>query len=414
MADMTTDATIERSHATTKAPSLTDHRTTVLLIDDQPIVGEMVRRMLADETDIAFHYCKDPAKAIETAESLAPTVILQDLVMPDIDGLELVAMFRRTEKTSEIPLIVLSTKEEPKIKAEAFGLGANDYLVKLPDKLELLARIRYHSKGYVHRLQRDEAYRALVESQRILAGDMAQASRYVQSILPAPIVDARIATDWRFIPSTQLGGDAFSYHWIDKDRFAFYLLDVCGHGVGAALLSVSVLNALRSQSLPNVDFDDPASVLAALNRAFPMEQHNDMYFTMWYGIYNQSSASIRFAGGGHPPALLLTGESASDSRLCVLDSKGPMVGALPDIEFASFEQPVDRFSKLFLFSDGVYEIERSDGSMWPFRDFVEFMSGLRDEGNGDIDVLIDHARSLSGKNEFKDDFSMVEFRFLRP
>ncbi len=412
MVDTTNDSSIELGRAGSKAPSLTDHRTTVLLIDDQPIVGEMVRRMLADETDIVFHYCKDPSKAIETAESLAPTVILQDLVMPDIDGLELVSRFRRTERTSEIPLIVLSTKEEPKIKAEAFGLGANDYLVKLPDKLELLARIRYHSKGYVHRLQRDEAYRALVESQRILANDMAQASRYVQSILPGPIVDERIETDWRFIPSTQLGGDAFSYHRLDQDRFAFYLLDVCGHGVGAALLSVSVLNALRSQSLPNTDFDDPASVLAALNRAFPMEQHNDMYFTIWYGILNQSTGTIRYAGGGHPPALLLTGESAAEFRLCVLDSKGPMVGALPDIEFASFEQRVDRFSKLFLFSDGVYEIERSDGSMWPFRDFVDFMSRLRNEHNGDIDVLIDHARVLAGKNEFKDDFSMVEFRFL--
>ena len=88
-------------------------------------------------------------------------MILQDLVMPDIDGLTLVKNFRANEATRETPMIVLSTKEEPAVKAEAFALGANDYIVKLPDRLELLARIRYHSKGYIALLQRNEAYQAL-------------------------------------------------------------------------------------------------------------------------------------------------------------------------------------------------------------------------------------------------------------
>jgi PleD family two-component response regulator len=103
--------------------------------------------MLAPEKDIIFQYCNDPTAALHVANQFAPTVILQDLVMPDIDGLMLVRFFRANAATRDMPLIVLSTKEEPKTKAEAFALGANDYLVKLPDKLELLARIRYHSTG---------------------------------------------------------------------------------------------------------------------------------------------------------------------------------------------------------------------------------------------------------------------------
>src|SRR4051812_6272716 len=122
-------------------PRLTEHKVKVLLIDDQPMIGEAVRRMVAGEPDVEFHYCKDASRAIERAGAIAPTVILQDLVMPEIDGLQLVQMFRANDATRETPLVVLSTKEEPKIKAEAFGLGANDYLVKLPDRLELLARI---------------------------------------------------------------------------------------------------------------------------------------------------------------------------------------------------------------------------------------------------------------------------------
>src|SRR5262245_34118066 len=120
---------------------------TVLLVDDQAIVGESVRRMLAAETDMQFHFCQNPTKAIEMANTVRPTVILQDLVMPEIDGLQLVKFFRANKATRDTPMIVLSSKEEPVIKAQAFALGANDYLVKLPDKIELIARIRYHSRG---------------------------------------------------------------------------------------------------------------------------------------------------------------------------------------------------------------------------------------------------------------------------
>src|SRR5258708_7161424 len=86
---------------------------TVLLIDDQVIIGESVRRMLAAETDIGFHFCQDPTKAIDTANSVQPTVILQDLVMPEIDGLQLVKFFRANKTTRQTPMIVLSSKEEP-------------------------------------------------------------------------------------------------------------------------------------------------------------------------------------------------------------------------------------------------------------------------------------------------------------
>jgi adenylate cyclase len=141
--------------------SWTEHPVTVLLIDDQLMIGEAVRRMLEPEKEIIFHYCSDPCVAIPKAIEVAPTVILQDLVMPDIDGLLLLRFFRAHPATKDVPMIVLSSKEEPKIKAEAFALGANDYLVKLPDKVELIARIRYHSKGYISLLQRNEAYQAI-------------------------------------------------------------------------------------------------------------------------------------------------------------------------------------------------------------------------------------------------------------
>src|SRR5262245_21907037 len=236
-------------HATAGQPAAQAARPlTALLVDDQAFIGEAVRQLLADETDIQFHFCQGPTKAIATANQVQPTVILQDLVMPEIDGLQLVKFFRANAATRETPMVVLSSKEEPVIKAQAFALGANDYLVKLPDKLELIARVRYHSRAYVNLLERNEAFRQLAESQRLLAEEVAQAARYVQSLLP-PKLTGDVRIDWLFVPSTQLGGDMFGYHWLDSDHLAVYLLDVSGHGVGSSLLAVSAANLLSGKAL---------------------------------------------------------------------------------------------------------------------------------------------------------------------
>ena len=145
-----------------------DYHVMVLLVDDQAMVCEAIRRALANHTDMDFHYCADAREALAVANQIKPTVILQDLVMPGVDGLTLVKQFRANPTTRDTPIIVLSTNENPQVKGQAFALGANDYLVKLPDKVELVARIRYHSKAYLNVSQRDAAYRALRESQQQL------------------------------------------------------------------------------------------------------------------------------------------------------------------------------------------------------------------------------------------------------
>ena len=376
----------------------------VLLVDDQPIIGEAVRRMLAGEDGVAFHYCKDAPAALDTAATVEPTVILQDLVMPGIDGLELVRRYRADERFRDVPVIVLSTKEDPAVKAEAFALGANDYIVKLPDRLELVARVRYHSRGYTALVERNEAFTALEKSRGVLANDIATAAGYVRSLLPPPRDLSGVRADWRFIPSASLGGDAFGYHDLDADHLAIYLLDVCGHGVGAALLSVSALTAIRSETLPQTDFRDPAAVLAALNRAFPMERHNDMFFTAWYGVFERGRRRLRWAGGGHPPALLLVG--GAEPRL--LGSEGPLIGAVEGLEFTADEVEVPPGSRVFVYSDGAFEISRPDGSMWAFDEFVDTLAADGAAAAGRMDALLAKVRELSGREDFHDDFSIME------
>lgn len=383
--------------------TLTQHGITVLLVDDQAIVAAAVKKMLETEKDITFHYCADPNQALQTALDVSPTVILQDLVMPEIDGMTLVKFFRAHPKLKHIPLIVLSTKEEPTTKAEAFALGANDYLVKLPDSIELIARIRYHSAGYINLLQRNEAYEALLASQQALAKELAIAADYVVSLLPPPIAEGPVQTRWRYVPSTQLGGDCFGYHWIDADHFAMYLLDVCGHGVGAALLSVSALNVLRAQSLRNTDFKVPDQVLASLNGAFQMEDHNGLYFTIWYGVFNRQSRELRYASGGHPPSLLLM-----DGKTQPLSTENFFIGGMPDSTYKSGAVALPEPARLYLFSDGAYEVDRQDGAMWTLEELGEYLLPHPLEDAGEIEALYPFLQKMRGQETLDDDFSILK------
>jgi two-component system chemotaxis family response regulator WspR len=214
-----------------------DYPVMVLLVDDQAMVGEAVRRALANQINIDFHYCAHPDEAIEAAQKTRPTVILQDLVMPGIDGLTLVRQYRANPATRNVPIIVLSTREDPAVKSAAFTAGANDYLVKLPDTIELVARIRYHSRSYVNLLQRDEAYRALRQSQQQLLETNLELQRLTNSdgltgLANRRYFDEYFSAEWKRAEREQ---SSLSLLMIDVDDFKLYN-DTYGHLAGDTAL----------------------------------------------------------------------------------------------------------------------------------------------------------------------------------
>ncbi len=218
-------------------PSVSDGRIVVFLVDDQPIIGEAVRRAIADEPDIEFHYCSVASEAVAMAAALRPTVIMQDLIMPDVDGMTLIHIYQMHPALRNVPIIVLSSKEDAAVKSHAFATGAVDYLVKLPDSIELIARIRHHSRAYINQVQRDAAYRALSENQQLLMEMNEQLRRLsdvdgLTGLSNRRRMDAYLPVEWlRAIRDRE----EFSLLMIDVDDFKRFN-DNYGHLTGDEVL----------------------------------------------------------------------------------------------------------------------------------------------------------------------------------
>ncbi len=202
----------------------------VLCVDDQPIVGEAIRRLLLTEPDIRYHFCSDPAKAVETAAAVGATTILQDIVMPGIDGLGLLRDYRSHAATQEIPVIMLSSTAETTVKRDAFNAGANDYLVKLPDGIELVARIRMHSHSYF-------AQKMLRETQRELAERNQELKRLssedgLTGVANRRVFDETLRTEWL---RGARSGKSLGLVLLDVDCFKLFN-DHYGHQGGDGVL----------------------------------------------------------------------------------------------------------------------------------------------------------------------------------
>jgi serine phosphatase RsbU (regulator of sigma subunit)/anti-sigma regulatory factor (Ser/Thr protein kinase) len=252
----------------------------------------------------------------------------------------------------------------------------------------------------------------LAEATRRIDADLGDAAAYVRSMLPPPLDGTRgIVAEWCFEPSAHLGGDAFTYAWLDEDHFAIALLDVCGHGVGSALHGISALHALRSRGLTGVDVTDPAAVATAMNKTFAMEQHHELYLTLWYGVFHRRTRRLRFVSGGHPPAILLTGPTREQARSIELGTRGPTVGVVDDAVYAAREVALEAFAELFVFSDGTFEIERPTGEAFEWSDFVRALREPAPAGLPKTRAMLRFVQAVGEREQLEDDFSLVRIEF---
>lgn len=385
----------------------------ILVVDD----SATMRRVLIQSLEkIGFPKVIPASSGEEALEILSKNpidLVVLDIEMPGMNGLAVLWMMRRDPLLKEIPVIVISGAEELDTAATCIEAGAEDYLHKPYNPTILRARVesslekkrlRDLDRLRVLEIQREKDL--LEKTQKRLAKELEDAAQYVRSILPNPVSTLSHTIDWHYEPTGELAGDSFGYHHLDDDHLAIYLLDVCGHGVGAALLSVSAINAIRTSGINGVDFLEPSAVLEGLNEAFPMDRNNDMYFTIWYGVYHVPTRTLRHASAGHPPALLLH----PGGGIQEVNEPGMITGLMPGTRYKSSSLEIPSGSKLLVICDGTYEVKKDDDAWLEFSEFKEFMEkyGRKEDA---FQQLLGWVRSMNGPGPLSDDFSIIRIHF---
>jgi sigma-B regulation protein RsbU (phosphoserine phosphatase) len=372
----------------------------ILVIDDDSTILFVIKKALQHQGyDVTL--AVNGQEGIEQAQRVQPALIICDWMMPIIDGLEVCRQVKANPALSTTFFILLTSRVGIEDRIQGLNTGADDFLSKPIDIGELQARVRAGLR--LHQLSQD-----LQAQKQLLEAELAEAATYVRSLLPAPIVNP-VDIDARFIPCRNLGGDCFDYFWLDPDYLALYLLDVSGHGIGAALPSIFVLNLLRSRSLPNVNFYQPHDVLMGLNETFQMSSHNEKYFTIWYGVYNQAKRQLLYASAGHPPAVLISSSPEGKPHVERLRTPNLPIGMLPDTTFTSDRQTIPENSTLYVFSDGVYELSQNGSQTWGLDSFINMLVHATPTPN--LDEILQTLQQLSGLETFIDDLSLMRIKF---
>lgn len=308
--------------------------------------------------------------------------------------------------SADIPVLLCGSEYSELLAMQFISAGAIDYYSSPNSKRVLFARIQaaiirarnnYHRQLYI---------RALEMNTYSTAKEFTAAAGYVADLLPKPFIKPELAVDWAFLPSLELGGDIFGYYWINENEFVIYLLDVSGHGLEASLYSVTVMNLLKNSLLCAVDFSNPSSVLTQLNKIFDIETQNNMFFTIWYGVYNCKTRELVYASAGSQPAIFIKNDTVKN-----LSSDGLIIGIDDETEYSNGSIIIEKESDLYVFSDGIYEIRKEDGQMMSLENFTELLITRNNNNNEKCIHFARNVEKLSKSGQFEDDVSLIHLHF---
>ncbi|MBE9004455.1 SpoIIE family protein phosphatase [Fortiea sp. LEGE XX443] len=376
----------------------------ILVIDDDTTIQIFLKRLL-EKQGYKVVTASDGEEGITKAIACHPALIICDWIMPILNGLEVCNYIKKNPNLSTSFFILLTSLDSVADRVQGLDAGADDFITKPIEQNELKARVRAGLR--LHQLSRD-----LQTQKQLLETELAQAAEYVRSLLPLPTTEPLLINSC-FIPSQQLGGDCFDYYWLDSDYLAIYLLDTAGHGLKATLPSISVLNLLRSRAIKSLNYYQPSDVLKALNETFQMSYQNDKYFTIWYGVYNRVTRQLIYASAGHPPAILVSGSGqfAKKTEVQLLRTPGMPVGMFPEAKYVDACCKIEKFSNLYIFSDGAYEITKSDGTLWSLDGLIQILTSLQNTIDCPLEQVLNYLIALNSKEAFDDDLSILQIKF---
>jgi len=377
----------------------------ILVIDDDQVSQMLIARHLS----ALGHKVTSASSGPEAFEFLSHDnqvdIIILDVLIPEISGVQILRVLKKELSFNKIPVIMMSAVDSSASIAQCIKLGAEDYLPKEFDTVILRARIdACLEKKHLHE-QQEIFLQALLESQQTLANELMDAGNYIVSLLPKSMTYP-LQTNILLLPSTELGGDFCSCHMLDSEHVSLYLLDVSGHGIKSALLAVSISNLLRNKALTDTDFYNPGAVLASLNDHFQIGMENSLFFTIWYGVYHVPSKKLLFAAGGAPPACIVR-----NSEVIQLKTGDLLLGASTEFDYQTHEVGMQSGDRLFMFSDGIYEVSRSNGKIYGLQDFMRLLPLQNKTPEEDLDNLITNVLGISMTDQFQDDVCLFEAIF---
>lgn len=383
----------------------------ILVVDDDKTNRKLLSAILR-KAGYQVIEAVDGQDAIEKAFDTPLDLVLLDIMMPKMDGYEACKVLKEDPRTQDIPVIFLSAKTETRDKIMGLESGGADYVTKPFDKGEVLARVK--SQLRIRSLTKE-----VIEKQRHLDNDLKVAAGIQRSLLPSEVPGkSNLEFAWKFQPCESIGGDIFNLFPLDDAHYALYMLDVSGHGVPSALITVSVSQMLQPHTNTLIKRDTnqgsqneivaPVDVLRGLDREYPIERF-DKYFTFIYMLIDIRRGALRYSNAGHPPPLLIR----TDGTLEKLEKGGPMIGLGGVLPFEEGELAIRTGDRIILYTDGVLEYEKTLGEFYGEERFQRAVTG---EAGLSIDALLDHIMedmmAFGQQAKPKDDITLlgIEYR----
>jgi sigma-B regulation protein RsbU (phosphoserine phosphatase) len=410
----------------------------VLIVDDTETNRDVASRWLRRK-GFAVDTVNDGHEALEQIEKVRYDTILLDVMMPGINGIEVLRRLRQTHPATELPVIMATAKDASDDIVEALTLGANDYVTKPLDFPVLIARVgtQVSLKRSVEQIQQlerglEQRNRQLSAANQRMEEDLQAAARVQAALLPTsgPQVDGyRFA--WLFEPSSGLAGDILNVFRLDERRVGAYVLDVSGHGVAAALLSVTISRFLSPSPDPSSmlwhrvgdpldgdgiarDQDDlqielPHRVAARLSQRFPFDEVTRQYFTMVYGLLDTQSHAFTYVSAGHPHILRVR----AGGEVEMLDALGYPIGVGPGGDYEDCAVAVEPGDRLYIHSDGLTEAMSPGGQLFGVSRMFETLRGARAVSlDGSLQQLSAAIRDWTGTSDRKDDQTVLAIERL--
>jgi phosphoserine phosphatase RsbU/P len=389
-----------------------------ILIADDNLPSRVLLAKLLSKLGYGVTLASDGKEAWEILQKNNINFVITDWIMPEMDGPELCKKIRGTDLGHYIYIVILTSKEEKSEMIEGLEAGADDFIVKPYDKDELFVKIRIGERILHLEKSKEEQNRKLTEAYTTIKKDLEAAAKIQLSLLPkSDAIISGVEFDWLFMPAAFMAGDIFNYFWLVDDYIGFYLLDVAGHGIPSALLSITLsryLSPVDNQDSPlkkfliippYYEYTKPKDVVEDLNQRFQASDDSMQYFTMVYGIINARTGQVNITQAGHPSPIRIEKNGSTS----FIGSGGFPVGIFPDATYEEHEFYLESGDRFILYSDGIIECPNEKGINFSTERFVDIIKNNKLPLHSLIADIEQKLKEWKGGGEFEDDISLLAF-----